>query len=512
MIADKLKPYQRSAAERIASERVMLLADQPGLGKTFTSLGALELSGVLTEGSTTLILGPLITCDTAWVPTIQSFMPEVNVIDGFSGSRAARSKRISENYCANKPNIVVTNHDSIGVTKTQKVLVPALHELKLCAVLIDESHMVLPMEYDAPQDATQFWRGLFRVSELLPKSALRLAISGTPDRGKLHYRFGTWRFLLPEWFKPYVCTYEDWLDSNFYTYPILVPVRRNDGSSFDATVTKVGQMLNKKRWLLWDNLLVVRRTKAEVAQDLPPKQYVDMDVEFSLPLAHAYKAFTDEFVDNDDGSKGNALVYSLRAQQFATCEYEMLADNETAKPKPGGLSPKRDWLVDWLTQRNLRVDAAEPANGKVVIASQFSSVLYWLKSELESHGFCADVIAGDVPQAERSRIQKDFQSESSRVNIVLLSSTLGVGIDLDAADDLIFMDIPRSPDIQEQVEDRIHRVSRNHQVTIWRLRSRGTIDVLISAKNDDVFHSTRALLDGVRAVDFERNILERLEE
>ena len=42
------------------------------------------------------------------------------------------------------------------------------------------------------------------------------------------------------------------------------------------------------------------------------------------------------------------------------------------------------------------------------------------------------------------------------------------------------------------------------------MRSRGTIDVLISANNDDVFHSTRSLLDGVRAVDFERNIIERI--
>ena len=63
MIADKLKPYQRDAAARIASEQAMLLADQPGLGKTFTSLGALELSGVLTAGSVVLVLGPLITCD-----------------------------------------------------------------------------------------------------------------------------------------------------------------------------------------------------------------------------------------------------------------------------------------------------------------------------------------------------------------------------------------------------------------------------------------------------------------
>jgi len=129
---------------------------------------------------------------------------------------------------------------------------------------------------------------------------------------------------------------------------------------------------------------------------------------------------------------------------------------------------------------------------------------------LLAEGFVAEVICGDVAQPKRKSIQQKFQEESSGLNIVLLSSGLGVGIDLDAADDLIFLDIPRSPDVQEQVEDRIHRVSRNHQVTIWRLRSRGTIDVLISARNDTVFHSTRSLMDGVRAVDFERNIIERL--
>ena len=268
-------------------------------------------------------------------------------------------------------------------------------------------------------------------------------------------------------------------------------------------------MLNRDRWTFWDSQLLVRRTKSEVASELPEKQYVDIDVEFSVPLAQAYKAFTDEFVDNDDGSKGNALVYSLRAQQFATCEYEML--DEGAKPKPGGLSPKRDWLVDFLSQRNLGADATEPATGKVVISSQFTAVLYWLQAELRELGFVSEVIAGDVAQEVRKDIQSRFQDVSSGLNIVLLSSTLGVGIDLDAADDLVFMDIPRSPDIQEQVEDRIHRVSRNHQVTIWRLRSRSTIDVLISAKNDDVFQSTRSLLDGVRAVDFERKIIERLD-
>ena len=509
MIADKLKPFQRDAAERIASERVMLLADQPGLGKTFTSLGALELSGVLTEGSTTLILGPLITCDTAWVPTIQSFMPEVNVIDGFSGSRAKRDERIRKLWRENVANIIVTNHDSVGISKTEKRLVPVLHELNFCAVLIDESHMVLPMEYDTRQEATQFWRGLFDVSKALTENAIRLAISGTPDRGKLNYRFGTWRFLMPKIFSDTNVGYEDWLESNFYTFLVPVTVRRRDGSAFETNITKIGHMLNKDRWLLWDKQLVVRRTKSEVAKDLPAKDYADIDIEFSKPLAFAYKAFADEFLIGDDGSKANALVYTLRAQQFATCEYESLGEGAIA-PKAGGLSPKRDWLISWLSERNLNKDSPEPANGKVVIASQFSSVLYWLQKELLAEGFVSKVISGDVAQHKRKSIQQEFQEESSGLNIVLLSSGLGVGIDLDAADDLIFLDIPRSPDVQEQVEDRIHRVSRNHQVTIWRLRSRGTIDVLISARNDTVFHSTRALMDGVRAVDFERNIIERL--
>ena len=57
MISDKLKPYQREAAERIARNRSMLLADQPGLGKTYTSLGALELSGAVGPSSETAVGG-----------------------------------------------------------------------------------------------------------------------------------------------------------------------------------------------------------------------------------------------------------------------------------------------------------------------------------------------------------------------------------------------------------------------------------------------------------------------
>jgi SNF2 family DNA or RNA helicase len=226
-------------------------------------------------------------------------------------------------------------------------------------------------------------------------------------------------------------------------------------------------------------------------------------------LSRSYSAFTTEFVLADDGSIKNALVYALRATQFATCEW---ADNGKGVVLPivGGESPKRDWIFEWLRERNLLANPDDTPNGKVVIASQYTRVLFWLKEELANEGVHAEVLSGDVSQRERSRVQRLFQDESSSLRIVLLSAGLGVGIDLDVADDLIFVDIPRNPDIQEQVEDRIHRVSRMHNVTIWRLRSRGTIDVTISAKNDEVFKETRAMMDGVRAVDYDRKIMDRI--
>jgi len=507
MISDLLKPYQRNAAERIARNKSMLLADQPGLGKTFTSLGALELSGVLQPGAVAIITGPLITCDTAWLPTIKSHMPEVNVINAFTGSRIKRNKSIQDNLRNDVANIIVTNHESIGISKKNVAALPILQELDIAAILIDESHAVLPMDYDYPNEATQFWRGLYALNKE-DKPMLRLAISGTPDRGKHHYRFGTWRFLMPARLSPYKSKYIDWLQRNFYTYKVTVPVKRAGGKPFDATITKVGHMLNPLTWSRIDAAMMVRRTKAEVASELPAKQYLDVDIPFTDKLLHAYQDFTHEFINEDDGSKGNALVYALRSMQFATCEWKFVDENLI--PIMGGESPKRDWLIHWLKERNLHRDAEALPESQVVISSQYTRVLNWLKEELHEHGITAEILSGDVSQKDRVRIQKDFQDSTHPLKVVLLSSTLGVGIDLDAADDLIFIDIPRNPDIQEQVEDRVHRVSRIHQVTIWRLRSRGTIDMAIAAKNDETFHATRSLMDGVRAVDFERNILARI--
>jgi SNF2 family DNA or RNA helicase len=87
---------------------------------------------------------------------------------------------------------------------------------------------------------------------------------------------------------------------------------------------------------------------------------------------------------------------------------------------------------------------------------------------------------------------------------------MGVGIDLDAADDMVFFDVPYSSDDAEQVEDRIDRLSRVHRMTIWWLMSTETIDLAIAETNSDRFQISRELLDGSRGIDYARQVLAQL--
>lgn len=503
-------PYQEEAAQAIAEHGAKLLADQPGLGKTHTALRAMALRGLLSPGSyaVSLIAAPLMVCDTAWLPKFRAYFPEVTVVDAYSGSRHARNRRIETALAKQAgPIVVIANHDAIGISKRGAPHLPALHVTRLDAILIDESQYVLPTEADTPGESTEFWRGLFSLSDQAAPDALRIAMSGTPDRGKQWYRFGTWRFLRPRALER--TRYEDWLKANFHVWYQEVPVK---GKGFNVKVRKVGNMRDPESWAALDSLLVIRRTKAEVAQQLPAKLYLDVDVPFAGKQASAYHEFVASFAETeDDGSRNSATVAALRAQQWADATWAPDPESGVMYPVVGGDSSKLDWLLQFLEARgHLPGELHNPGGGKVVIASQFVRVLEWLFIELHTRGVRASIISGKQTARERTERQQEFQRDDAELRIVLLSAKIGVGIDLDAADDLVFFDLPRDPDEQEQVEDRVHRVSRIHQVMIWRLRARGTIDMLIAAKNDQVYQRTRAMLDGSRGVTFARQLLARL--
>lgn len=484
-----LYPYQRQAVDLIVERRIALLADQPGLGKTLEVLGALERFGLF-ESGITLILTPIIAAQTAWKDTIEKFVlpySDTQLIDLSKGSSVQKTRLLSE-ATLDRPTIILANHGAIDWGKTAKVI--GLHAVNLDAIVIDESHMVLPIQND--RSLTQFWRGL-KYFDTVP---IRIAVSGTPDRGKLENRFGTYRFLRPGTYAR--ISRWAWLETNFHTYDKKVSRAR--------TIRAIGGLKSATAWAREEDGVIIRRTKNEVLTQLPPKQYRFIELDLYKEQRQDYmQALADmraemDQAEMDERDTAAAMTFALRGRQIANCQWE---DGAT---KIGGKSAKLDWILEWLAERGYGNPDIE--SGQVVIASQFVRVLYWLQAELKAHGLTSEVIEGSLSSERRAQIQRSFQA--GELPIVLLSGRMGVGITLDRADDLILLDLPYDPDMLEQIEDRIHRASNMHQVTIWGLIAVGTIDQVVAMTVAKRYRATRTMMDGRRGIDFERKVLERI--
>lgn len=493
LVEEVLFPYQITAAERIANQGRLLLADQPGLGKTLEVLGGLELAGLFDRPSAILIATPIVNAQTTWRDTLERFVKrfhDIVVVDVSVGSATVKAKAfragIVESVESGKPTVFLVNHNGLDWVKDSH-RVKGFDDIRFDAVVVDESHMVLPIRVGG--GVTNFWRGLARLR--MPEGCVRVAVSGTPDRGKLENRFGTWRFLFGD-----VVGHDlwKWLGDWFFIVDQRVSKSR--------VVKAVAGLRKQAEWVERDRAWMLRRTKAEVLAQLPPKRYVDVEVSLSSVESAAYfgvQMVYEKQLRNGDHS--GAMTFALRSRQLATCGWD-----EQWEPVVGKASAKLEWLVEWLSERGFveRDDMADNT-AKVVIVSQFSKVLHWVKRELKGVGIDAVVLDGSVGSSQRASIQEDFQTGSLRV--VLLSGSMGVGINLDAADDLILLDLPYDPDRVEQIEDRVHRASSNHQVTIWNVVARDTIDQVILERVSKRYKITRELLDGSRGVEFAREVM-----
>jgi SNF2 family DNA or RNA helicase len=485
---DVLFDYQKVAVDRLAERKVALLADQPGLGKTLEVLGALEKLGLFDDPSAmVLILSPIVACQTAWADSIKRFVlpyHDVELCDLSYGSAVQKQARM-ESFMESESSaggIVLANHGVMDLVK-KDLRVPYLDKVSFDAVVVDESHLVLPILDD--RKLTNFWKGLKRFDDV----EVRFAVSGTPDRGKLENRFGTYRFIYPKRFKS--VSRWGWLEENFHVYEQKVSKSR--------TVKKIGSLKRPSNWSVAEDEVIIRRTKKEVLSSLPDKLYNFVEVQLGKDQRKQYVSALMDAVDQkveaqeNDRESAAAMVFSLRGRQLASCSMD-----EDWQPVLGGQSAKLDWLEEWLAERE---------TVKVVVASQFVKVLQWLKLELTARGYSADVIHGGLSAQKRADVQRDFQNGD--LQVVLLSGRMGVGITLDAADDLIMFDQPYDPDMVEQIEDRVHRASRNHQVTIWNVIAVGTLDQVVAQTVQKRYKATREFLDGRRGIDFEKKIVER---
>lgn len=576
-LARMVHAYQRAGIAFITHTRNALLADQPGLGKTLQTIGAMANAGVTGD---ILVAAPSAAVATTWPDELATWAPgdEVIVVMGTGPKRhkifaehGIGEQVTTDDQTNPRPNPipapsgrrwVIVNLEMMRsqwikpkrVHRKHKVTgemgwfeekgwwshsYPELHNHVWAAFVIDESHRCLICHSAKPQSQTQVRAGAGMIP--VAEDGLRIALSGTPFRGKVENLWGTLNWMDPEKYHAYWTWAQQW-------FHVLGDPRNPRESPME-----INGLDETKAKAFYDDIapIMLRRTKAEVRPELPDKLYAgtplpyeDGTVDEYSPIGHwltmspkqakAYQEIREqaETVLESGVLVANGVLAELtRLKQFAIChgDLEERADGEY-KFLPQLPSTKFDWLTNFLAELGIDKDTdySTPEDGaivdsktsgdalasgveeirKVVVASQFTSILNMYEKELEKLGIPCLKITGQVSQAQRKAAKDQWQSGEGGPRVFLLNTAAGgVSLTLDAADDLVFLDETWIPDEQEQVEDRIHRVSRLHQVTIHYLRTLGTIEENIALTTGSRERLTKMLIDGQRGVSFAKSLL-----
>lgn len=507
--------YQVDGVAFAVHARRSLNGDQPGLGKTFQGMGAIVESGA----RRVLVSCPRTAARGVWDKSIKKWMGDYAVAYLAQGTKQQRQTAIElfnlgcETMTDVPCHVLIINKEMIrtkrrefcpdGVERPKckadhhhekefEPQWPELFETPFDMIVMDEAHHALASTKNRQsKNITQIRLGAIRLP--VADDGFLLAMSGTPYRSKAQKAWGTLNWCRPKEFS----SYWKWAGQHF---EVTQGRYAMEVSKYPLDETKFRDSMRP---------YVLARTKQEVAKDLPPIEYagdslydggpkaVWLDME--PPQDRAYRQMEKIASAQIKGGQLNAvgvLAELTRLKQFACsfAEFETIGgrrpeDAMIQRTRPALPSNKFDWCVDFLRER-------EGFDGKVIIASQFTSLLKLFQLELHKAGFGLPLmLTGETTDRGREDFQNRIQNPDDPNWIGLINMRAGgEAITLDQADDMVLLDLPWTDDEIRQVEDRIHRISRIHQVTIYRLQSYGTVDQMIGEMTDE----QRVALSGLR--------------
>lgn len=520
------RPYQQVGAAWLARAGQALLGDHPGLGKTLQAMGAVveaRLTGPI------LVFAPKTAAIVTWTEELSKWLPNdmVYCITALNGKKRDEALHRVNVYFRDglwlnafddkspEPrmwvlcNIEMARAKAMERAKAEELGVdwfspkyPGLFNMPWSAVIVDESHNGLITQYSQIHKMTQTRAGMAKIP--LREDAMKFGMSGTPMRGKPYNLWGTLNWLRPDLYP----SYWRWVKKYFELY--------DNGYGMIIGGFKEGMEKEFNRDL---ESIMLRRTKAEVLSDLPPKQYAGTRLENQdaatapghwLPIEGSQlkdyqKIGRDAAIKLEGGNllPNGHLALMTRQKQFASASARIDEDGEYQPCLP---SNKFDWLVEFLAERGISGDD-EYGDGKVIVATQFTRLANLFHRELEALGIKSHLLTGEIKPEKRKEMVAEFQESGGPRVFILNTIAGGVSLTLDMADDVVILDETWNPDDQEQVEDRAHRASRMHSVTIHYVRSLGTIEEEIALEIGEREGIQKQILDGRRGVDFTKKML-----
>ena len=438
-----LRPYQRAGVQWLARlagwGAGAILADEMGLGKTLQTLAVLVDRAALGPA---LVVAPTSVVGN-WVDEAARFAPSLRVRLYRGPERAAELRGLRAG------DLLVTSY-AIATLDADR-----LGEIEFGSLVLDEAQAVK----NATTERSRALRGL--------RAAWRVGLTGTPVENHLGEIWSLMRVICPG----------------------LLGTWEQFRGRFAVPIEKFGDDGRRRALAALLRPFILRRTKADVAPELPARTEVVRSVRLSDEEMALYDELRRSMLEEIAQTKttperdGQDLRFVLLAA--LTRMRQLCCHPRLVYPRTQAGSSKAAYLLQLLT--DLREDGH-----KVLVFSQFRSFLELLAPRLRQHGFRALLLDGTTPAETREQRIAAFQAGEADVFLISLKAG-GFGLNLTAADTVIHLDPWWNPAVEDQATARAHRIGQQRPVTAVRLVARGTIEEAVLG-----LHATkRALAAGL---------------
>ena len=243
-------------------------------------------------------------------------------------------------------------------------------------------------------------------------------------------------------------------------------------------------------------MFVLRRMKEDVLEDLPPKTETIEYIELSEEQKQLYQTQlslirndVESLIEQDTFEQNRMKVLAGMTRLRQICCDPRLIDSAY-----DGGSSKLDRLIEYLKE-------ALENNKRVVLFSQFTSMLAIIRDILDDFGVSYHYLDGSTPKKDRLELTTRFNEGEKDLFLISLRAG-GTGLNLTGGDTVILYDSWWNPAVEDQAADRVHRFGQKKSVQVIRMIMKGTIEEGIN----ELQEQKRELIDTVIRTDDEKRV------
>jgi superfamily II DNA or RNA helicase len=424
-----LRPYQQQGVNWLQHLRDNalggLLADDMGLGKTDQTIAHIAIEAAAWRLDRPALVVVPTSLVPNWTAELARFAPNLRVVVLHGLDRHAKRRELDG------AQVVIT---------TYTVLTRDIEEmagLTWHLVVLDEAQVIKSPTAKATHAVCRL------------QTRHRLCLSGTPIENNLGELWSQFTFLMPG----------------------LLGSRRNFTRRFRTPIEKQGDPVRRRQLATRIRPFVLRRTKAAVATELPPKHTILRRVTLAPGQRDLYETIratlhatiAREIADRGLGRSHVVVLDALLKLRQVCCDPRLV---KLASARMTGASSKLDDLLEMLGEM-----IAE--GRRILLFSQFTSMLDLIKPALDAAGIRYVELRGDT--ADRAAPVQRF--EAGEVPLFLISLKAGGrGLNLTSADTVIHYDPWWNPAVEDQASDRAHRIGQTKPVFVYKLIAADTVE------------------------------------